>query len=103
MPRIETLYHRRLKRPIDEPTRTAINDEYARRRHQIPVATEFQWHPEKPQFTIRSQWLSLIVNLTHPDLVVDVELSLTAKILATEENRQKAVRFIESITSDLGL
>jgi hypothetical protein len=74
-----------------------------RRRYQIPVPTEIQWHPEKPQFTIRSKWLSFIVNFTHPDLLVDVELSLVAKLVATQENRKHAVRFIESITNDLGL
>jgi len=62
-----------------------------------------QWHPEKPQFTIRSKWLSFIVHFTHLDLVVDVELSVTAKMFATEANRKHAVRFIESIANDLGL
>ena len=103
MPRRETLYQRRLKRPIDEPIRTAINDEFTRRRHQIPVATEFHWHRDKLQFTIRSQWVLLIVDFTHEDLVVDVEFSRTARIFATKENRNKVVRFIESITNDLGL
>jgi hypothetical protein len=57
----------------------------------------------RPQFTIRSQWLSFIVNFAHPDLVVDVELSLAAKVFATQENRTHAVRFVESIANDLGL
>jgi hypothetical protein len=99
----ETLYRRRLLRPLDEATRKAIDGEFARRRHQIPVATEFQWHHEKQQFTIRSKWLSFIVHFTDLDLVVDVELSLAAKMLATQENRKRAVRFIESIAKDLGL
>src|SRR5208283_3795918 len=51
-------YTRRLRRPIDGPTRAAIANEYSRRRHEIPVPTELQWHPDRPQFTIRAQWLS---------------------------------------------
>jgi hypothetical protein len=82
---------------------TAIRNEFARRRHQVPIPTELQWHPDKPQFTIRSQWMSVVVNFTDLRLVVDVELSLTAKIFATQENRNRAVEIIESIANDLGL
>jgi hypothetical protein len=99
----ETILKRRLKRPIDEPTRTAITAEFARRRHEIPVATEFRWHPEKPQFTIHSPWLSFIVHFANEDLVVDAELSLAARMLATEANRKRAVHVIETIADDLGL
>ncbi len=99
----ETLYQRRLRRPIDAPTRQAIDTEYQRRRHEIPLPTELHWHAEKPQFTIRSKLLSLIVHFTHDLMVVDAELTLAAKLLATKENRETAVRFIESIANDLGL
>ena len=58
---------------------------------------------EKPQFTIRSEWLSFIVHFTHEDLVVDAELTLAAKMLATRKHREDAVKFIESIADDLGL
>jgi len=44
-----------------------------------------------------------IVQFTHEQLVVDVELSVAAKLVATKENRKRAVRFIESIANDLGL
>jgi hypothetical protein len=47
--------------------------------------------------------LSFVVHFTHELLVVDAELSLAAKLLATKENRETAVRFIESIVNDLGL
>jgi|SRR6516225_3281874 hypothetical protein len=99
----ETIYQRRLKRPIDEPTRTAISAEFARLRHQIPVPAEMKWHPEKPQFTIHSKWLSFVVHFTNDDLVVDAELSLTARILATDANRKQAVQLIDTIANDLGL
>ena len=97
------LYTRRLRRPIDGPTRAAIANEYSRRRHEIPVPTELQWHPDKPQFTIRAQWLSFVVRFTHDVLEVDAELSLAAKAFATQKHRQNAVRFIDSIANDLGL
>jgi hypothetical protein len=99
----ETLYRRHLKRPIDAEARTAIHNEFARRKHQVPILTELHWHAEKPQFTIRSKWMSVVVNFTDLLLVVDIELSLTAKMLATEENRNRAVQIIESIADDLGL
>src|SRR5271166_973413 len=103
MPWIETLHTRRLRRPIDGPTRKAITNEYSRRRHEIPVPTELQWHPEKPQFTIRAQWVSFVVRFTPDMLEVDAELSLAAKTFATQTHRQNAVRFIDSIATDLGL
>jgi hypothetical protein len=73
------------------------------RRNEIPIPTELRWHPEKPQFTIGSQWLSFVVHFTPETLVVDAELSLAAKMMATKENRRMAVQFIESIATDLGL
>jgi hypothetical protein len=57
----------------------------------------------KPQFTIRSKWLSFIADFTDLDLVVDAEHSLAARAFATQENRKRAVRYIESIANDLGL
>jgi hypothetical protein len=80
-----------------------ISREYSRRRHEIPIPTEFHWHPEKPQFTIRSPWLSLVVQFTTDQMIVDAEYSLAAKMLATKENRQTAVQFIDSIAEDLNL
>src|SRR5512142_451704 len=99
----ETLYKRHLRRPIDGPTREAINTEFLRRRHEIPMPAELYWDREHPRLTIRSQWLSFIVHFSHELLVVDAELTLAAKMLATPENRRSAVLFIESIANDLGL
>lgn len=61
------------------------------------------WHGQEPRFTIRSKYLSFIVCFTQESLVVDAELSLAAKMLATKENRENAVQFIDSIANDLGL
>ncbi len=104
MPRKEKLFERQLRRPLDEETRRAIDSEYHRRRHEIPIPTELRWHTTHPQFTIKSPLLSFIVNFTPDDrMVVDAELSLAARMLASDANRKQAVRFIESIAVDLGL
>ena len=81
---------RRLRRPIDGPTRAAIASKYSRRRHEIPVPTELQW-------------LFFVVRFTHEMLAADAELALAAKAFATQTHRQDAVRFIDSIVNDLGL
>jgi hypothetical protein len=83
--------------------REAISSEFSRRRHEIPVPAELHWHQEKPQFMIRSEWLSFIVHFTHEDLVVDAELSLAAKMFATRKHREDAVKIIESVAENLGL
>jgi len=103
MPWKEKLYERRLKRPIDEQTRAAIHSEFHRRQDQIPMATELTWNAAKPEFTIRSRWISFIVRFTRERMVVNAELSLAAKMFATEENRRHAVRFIEDVANDLNL
>src|SRR4051794_21033091 len=99
----ETLYKRRLRRPLDEPTRRAIDSAYTLRRHEIPMETELHWHPSQPRFTIRSKLLSFVVHFTADDLVVDAELTLAAKMFATDAHRKQAVTFIESIAKELNL
>jgi hypothetical protein len=99
----EKLYERRLKRPVDNGTLDAIRTEFRRRRHEIPVAAELHDHPTKPEMTIKTKWLSLIVQFNKEILTVDAELSLAARILATSENRRVAVQFIDSIANDLNL
>jgi hypothetical protein len=99
----EKLYERPLKRPINEQTRAAIHAEFRRRKHQIPIPTELSWDVAKPELTIRAKWISFVVHFTQERLVVDAELSLAAKMFATDENRKHAVRFIESVANDLNL
>jgi hypothetical protein len=67
------------------------------------VPTELHWHVKEPQFTIRAALISFVVRFTHEVLVVDAELSLAAKMLATRENRATAVKVIETIADELGL
>ena len=99
----EKLYERPLKRPLDEQTRAAIHSEFHRRSDQIPVPAELSWHVAKPELTIRSQWISFVVDFSQERMVVDAELSLAAKMFATAENRRRAVRFIESVADHLNL
>ena len=48
--------------------------------------------------------MDLVHRAFHPErMVVDAELSLAAKMFATDENRRHAVRFIESVANDLNL
>ena len=103
MPWNETLYERPLRKPLDDETRSAISALYQERRHEIPLPTEFTWHAAEPRFTIKSRWLSFVGRFTAEKLVVVAELSLAAKMMATDENRGLAVRFIEGIANDLGL
>ena len=99
----EKLYERALKRPLDEQTRVAIHSEFQGLRSRIPVPAELSWSAGKPELTIRSSLVSFIVQF-HPErMVVSAELSLAAKILATDANRREAVRFIESVASNLNL
>lgn len=99
----EKLYERTLKRPIDEKIKANIHSEFHKRRAQIPVPTELSWHADKPELTIRTKGIAFVVNFTHDRMVVDAELSLAAKLFATDENRRHAVRFIESVADDLNL
>jgi hypothetical protein len=103
MPWKEKLYERPLKRPIDDRTRALIHSEFRRRRDQIPVPAELSWHVAKPELTIRSPWISFIVQFSRERMVVSAELSLAAKMVATDANRRQAVRFIESVADDLNL
>src|SRR4051794_20763204 len=103
MPSKETLYERPLRRPIDDEARRAIHSAYLRRRHEIPVPTELHWHDDKPQFSIRSSLLSFHVGYTPARLIVEAELSLAARLLATDDHRRRAVAMIDSIADELDL
>jgi hypothetical protein len=67
------------------------------------VPTELHWHAHEPRFTIRSALMSFVVHFTPEVLVVDAELTLAAKMLATKENKANAVRIIDTIANELGL
>ena len=99
----EKLYERRLRRPIDADLREAIDSAYQRRKHEIPVATELHWHASKPEFSIRSSWMSFNVGYTPERLTVEAELSMAARLMVTDAHRKQAVAVIDSIADELGL
>jgi hypothetical protein len=99
----ELLYERRLKRPLDDQLREAINREAVKRRHEIPVPTEFEWHATNPVLKIKSYLMSFTVSFTPEKLTVFAELSLAAKMLLTEAKRKQAVQFFDAIAKDLDL
>jgi hypothetical protein len=100
----EKLYERPLRRPLDDGALEAVRSEYHKRRHEIPVESELVLHPSKPELmTIRTKWLSFVIQFHQEKLTVDAELSLTAKLMATEQNRKLAVEFIDSIADELNL
>lgn len=103
MPWKETLYERPLRRPFDETVRRAIEDEYLKRRNELPVPTELHWHKTQPQFTLKSQWLSFVGRFQGLKLVVEAELSLAAKMMVTDQHRRDAVRVIDEIVAGLEL
>jgi len=99
----ETLYERTLKRPVDHEALDALRDEFLRRKHEIPVASELVENRHKPEMTIKTKWLSFIIHFTEETMRVDAELSLAARMLATQSNRRTAVQFIDSIVDSLDL
>jgi Cu2+-exporting ATPase len=99
----ETLHRRQLRRPIDDADREAITSEFRRRRHEIPGPADLVWNDQQDRFTIRASWLSVSVQFTAEDLVVEAELSFAGRMLATRKNREKAVQLIDSVADDLGL
>ncbi|MDR3620104.1 MAG: hypothetical protein P4L85_12195 [Paludisphaera borealis] len=100
----EKLYERPLRRPLDDGALEAVRSEYHKRRHEIPVPSELVLHPTKPELmTIKTKWLSLVIQFHQEKLTIDAELSLAAKMMATDQNRKLAVQFIDSIADDLNL
>jgi hypothetical protein len=103
MPSVERLYERPLKRPFDVELREAIDRLVDRRRHELPLPAEFEWHPTDPVLTVRSTMLSFIVSFATQRFTVDAKLSLAARLLATAANRRQAAHFFDSIAQELDL
>jgi hypothetical protein len=101
--RRETLYERNLQRPLDPALRDAISREAAERCRHIPFPTEHGWHDRDAIFTIRSSMATFFATFTTEKLVVSAELSLAARLFATEHNRKHAVEIIASIADRLNL
>ncbi len=100
----EKLYERRLQRPVDADTLESLRSEYHKRRHEIPVDSQLIHHSDKPELmTIKTKWASFVIHFQHELMTVTAELSLAAKMMATEQNRKVAIQLIDSIADDLDL
>ena len=67
------------------------------------MPAELRWSAAKPEFSVVTQWISILGRFTDEQLVVDAEMTFAAKMFATPENKKTAVKFIESLADDLGL
>jgi hypothetical protein len=103
MPSVERLYERPLKRPLDARVRDAIDALVTRRRHELPVPAEFEWHATDPVLTIRSSLLSFIVSFAAERFTVDAQMSLAARLFATDAYKKQAAQFFETIARELDL
>jgi len=99
----ERLFERPLARAFDDDLRRAIDAEFQRRRHEFPIPVRLTWGHGEPSFLIASQWASFLVRFAQNRLIVDAQLSLAARMLATEQNRQTVITFINSIADELKL
>jgi hypothetical protein len=99
----ERLFERPLSRAFDDQTRRAIDAEFQRRRHEIPVPVRLTWGQGKRSFQLASQWASFSVSFADDRLIVDAQLSLAARMLATKKNRQSLIDIINSIADELNL
>jgi hypothetical protein len=103
MSRRDTLYERTLKRPLDANLRTAIDREAAERCRHIPFPTECGWDGQNPVYAIRSSLASFFATFTAERLIVTAELSLAARLAATERNRRLAIEMITAVADKLDL
>ena len=99
----ECWFERPLKRSLDDELRRLILDAVSGRREQLPLAAEFEWHPVEPVLMVKSKLLPLHVAFDPGRMTVHAKLSLAARMLATEGNRQRAIRLIEEIADELDL
>lgn len=99
----ERLFERPLSRAFDDQIKRAIDAEFQRRRHEIPVPVRLTWGQDRPSFRLASPWASFSVSFADDRLIVDAQLSLAAKMLATEKNRRSVIEIINSIADELQL
>jgi hypothetical protein len=103
MGRKERLYERPLARALDEQTRSAIEAELERRRDELPVPFDLVWKPGNQSLSIASKWATFLVHFDDGRMVVDAELSLAARVFATQQNRQKLIELISEVADELKL
>jgi hypothetical protein len=99
----ERLFERPLSRAFSDETRRAIDAEFQRRKREIPIPVRLTWGQGEPSFLLDSQWASFSVSFADERLTVDAQLSLAAKVLATQKNRQSIIKIINNIADELNL
>lgn len=100
----ERLHKRPLRRPIDAEALARLRSEYHKRRNGLGVASKLIDHPSDPhRLTIQSRWASLDFRFHDQMMTVDARLSLAARLMATEHNRRRLVRFIDDLADELEL
>ncbi len=99
----ECLYERPLKQRIDDELKRAILDAAERRSDQLPFQAGFRWHSSEPVLMFQSNLLPLSAVFAPGRLAIHAKLSMATRMLVTEGNRRRAIRFIEEIADELGL
>jgi Cu2+-exporting ATPase len=99
----ECLYERPLRRPFQGDLRDPILRAALARRHELPPRAELAWHESDPVLTIKAPLVTLAVAFTAERLTIHGRLSLAARAMLTNGNRQKAVRIVEEVAAEFGL
>jgi hypothetical protein len=99
----ETLFERHLKRPLDDGLRDELSREAYERCRASGIPAQFGWHEEGSVFSVQTPLASFHAWFTSETVRVWAELSLAARLFATESNRRRAVATIEAIADRLGL
>ncbi len=94
---------RPLTKKLDDDLRRAILDAAVRRSDQLPFQAEFEWHADDPVLKLKSSILPMYAAFTPGRIVIYAKLSLATRMLVTESNRRRAIRFIEEIADELDL
>ena len=99
----ECLFERPTSKALDDELRRAILDAAAGRRDQLPFQSEFEWHAVEPVLQFKSSILPMYAAFTPGRIAVYARLSLATRMLVTDANRRRAIRFIEEIADELDL
>jgi Cu2+-exporting ATPase len=99
----ECLFERPCKRPLDDGLKRAILDAASGRSDQLPFQAEFEWHADDPVLKLKSSILPMYAAFAPGRIAVYAKLSPATRMLVSEANRQRAIRFIEEIADELDL
>jgi hypothetical protein len=92
-----------MKRALDEELKGAILAAAVARSDQLPFQAEFEWQPGEPVLKFKSSVLPLSAAFAPGRIAIHARLSLATRMLVTDGNRRRAIRFIEEIADELDL